>query len=302
MKKLNLFFAMFLMATAGLMTSCTQDDAVAPTVSVEVVGTPTYLPGETVQYKVILGTSNKELTTFTVSGAGSIQPASGSQVNYTEPADQWDSATAKFVDDVTSVTVYYDVVIDAGLQSGQEFELNFEVGDDSQNKGSETATIVVASSGTLKTNNITLGAQSNNVGGAAASFEGSVFTLSQSASNASIIDILYYNGSKGAAIYAPTQSDIQGISGWNWSSWSVKNATRFVMASSSDFSDATSSSVETLASSASLDVAQNLSVGSVVAFTTINNKSGIFKVTSLDDSSTGTISIEVKIQDSASSK
>jgi len=287
MKKLNLFFAMFLMVTAGFMTSCT-DSEITPTVVVTEVGSPSYQTGTEVEYTVEVKTGNKELNTLTVTGAtGTIS------------GDDWDAASSKFNAELTSATVTYKFTITEA--AGSEFDVTFEVSDDSENVGTEPVAVVVAEA-PMKMNTITLGAQTNSVGGAAASFEGSVFTLSESAAQAAIIDILYYNGSKGAAIYAPTQSDIQGISGWNWSSWSVKNATRFVMASDSDFTDATSSSVETLASSASLDVAENLAVGSVVAFTTINDKSGVFKVTSLDDSSTGTITIEVKIQDTVATK
>jgi len=293
MKKLNLFFAMFLMVTVGFMSSCTKNEVVAPTVVVEEVGSPSYEPGTTVSYKITISQPDEvALKTFAVTGA---TDASG--VTSTEVADQLTDGT--FAADTYSSVINYDLVIASDATAGTEYALLFTANNGEE--GSETASVVVVDA-PMKTNTITLGAQSNTVGGAAASFEGSVFTLSESAAKAAIIDILYYNGSKGAAIYAPTQSDIQGISGWNWSSWSVKNATRFVMATDSDFTGATSSSVETLASSASLDVAENLSVGSVVAFTTINDKSGIFKVTSLDDSSTGTITIEVKIQDTVATK
>jgi len=274
------------MSSTSFLTSCSSYDCQhGPIISIDVIGNPTYELGSFVEYAITITTPNQELSTISVYGASS----------GTISGDSWDETSKKFVSNTVQAEVNYRIQITEPVNT--EINLVFIVSDSFGCEGSETASITVREVQRIKTNTITLGAQSNTVGGAAASFEGSVFTLSESAAQAAIIDILYYNGSKGAAIYAPTQSDIQEISGWDWSNWSVKNATRFVMASKSDFTEATNSSIEAVASGASLDVVANLNLDDVVAFTTINDKSGVFKVTSLDDNSEGSITIEVKILD-----
>ena len=294
------------MATVGLMTSCTKDDAVAPTISVSVVGSPTYLPGETVQYKVILGTSNKELSTLEVSGSGSIQPASGSQVNYTEPADKWDAATDKFVSDVTSVTVYYDVVLGSDLSAGTEVELSFEVGDDSEFKGSETAMFTVGGvTGSIKDFTVTLGDQAGSEGSSLNLVTGTQYNSSTSASNAGSIDLIFYKGAtNGSTLFAPAQAFSEGISDFlSLGTWGTKANTTFKVVSSSDYDNADYSTLEGLSDGGS-HKANNLNGSEYIAFKTDAGVHGIIKVNSVvaRKDALGTTNISVKVQDPASSK
>ncbi len=126
----------------GIFSSCVPESSFKPKINVSVIGSPTYEPGETVQYSVILSTPNKELKTLTVRGTGSRQPASSSGVYQTSPSDKWDSDRNEFTNNTVSVTVTYDVVINSDMDKGDVMELEFTVTDDIDSE-TDNATITV---------------------------------------------------------------------------------------------------------------------------------------------------------------
>lgn len=150
-------------------------------------------------------------------------------------------------------------------------------------------------------NAVLIGAQSNTTNGSTASLEtGTVYSISgsEAKNNSDKIDIVYYYGSKLAALYAPSQSDIQAVTSFGISDWTSKNATKlgFSTLNSSDFDAVTSLSGIEGAGSPTLDVVPELDVNDVIVFETVTGKKGVFKVTSLDTGDKGTITISVKVE------
>jgi hypothetical protein len=104
-----------------------------PSILVNVSGTPTYLPGTTVQYEITVKSGTADLKYFSVSGAGSVKPYTGSGIDHTAPADIWNATDKLFIAGTRSATIYYNVVIDPALTTGISYDLNFAVVDYGQN-------------------------------------------------------------------------------------------------------------------------------------------------------------------------
>ena len=145
MKKLNFLFAAMFIALAGFLTSCGDDTETLtpPTISVEQTTTGDIEPGATVSFKVVLGTSNGDLTTFDVTGTGSIHPAPGSGIVSTDPADKYDAEKKAFVKNTASVTVIYELKVGADLKNGDTFEVEFKVADAKEQFNSVKKTITI---------------------------------------------------------------------------------------------------------------------------------------------------------------
>jgi len=105
-----------------------------PTMQLNVIGSPDYASGtegSTVHYTAVLSSPNAGLVNFTAQGTGAIHISSESGVTVTEnPDNAWDDVNNVFTPGITSVTIYYDLVIPAGINIGQEFEVEFKVTDD----------------------------------------------------------------------------------------------------------------------------------------------------------------------------
>ncbi len=127
---------------------------------------------------------------------------------------------------------------------------------------------------------------------------GTVYTVSLAYENQGAVDIIYYYGSENkATLAAPDDAGAAEFSVYNLSNWSTKNETRFTSTLSTDFSAVESSDdIDGLVSSPSATSAKDLSVDDVVGFVTDAGKKGVAKVTAITTGTTGTITIEVKVQ------
>ena len=114
-----------------------------------------------------------------------------------------------------------------------------------------------------------------------------------------MVDIVYYFGSRLAALYSPSQSDIQAVSAYNITSWSTINDTKLGVSSlsASEFDDVTYDTDLEDAGTPTLDVVPELSENDVIVFETDSGKKGVFKVTDLSTGSTGYIKISVKVEE-----
>jgi len=300
MKKLNVLFIAIFAVTAAFMTSCKSNtDDVAPTISGLSVVTPAaeITPGSTVRFKMTLSTQNKGITALAVVGTG----LDGAAVITAEvPANYVDG---KFKDKLTSAVVFADVKVGANQSAGTKIAVSFTVTDDKlTSTEASTITVVAAGgTGTLKTNTITLGAQNNTAAGFAASFEGTVFKAVEAPAQSTIIDVVYYNGNTNAeSLMSPSFANANNLTTTIWANWSVKNATKFVKITAAEYDAATYASVA--ATTPTLELANHLAVGDVYAFSTINSKKGVFKVTALTAGDNGTATFEIKIQNAAGTK
>jgi hypothetical protein len=132
--------------------------------------------------------------------------------------------------------------------------------------------------------------------------EGDVYLLGAASSNPDIIDMVYYYGAtNNATLCAPNDPTVNGGSG-NFdvcSNWTQKNATDFGTTSitGSEFDDIDNDSEIVGLTGLSESKMTGLLVGNVVAFETVGGKKGLVKVTALENSNSGTITIQVKIQE-----
>ena len=131
--------------------------------------------------------------------------------------------------------------------------------------------------------------------------EGDVYKLGPAVTNQSLIDMVYYYGSaNNATLCAPNDATVNGGSG-NFDVcqvWTTKNATTFGPSSitASEFDDINNDTEISEISGLSLSKMTALIVGNVIAFETAGDKKGLVKITALENSNSGTITIAVKIQ------
>lgn len=148
---------------------------------------------------------------------------------------------------------------------------------------------------------VLMGAQSNADYGSTASLTtGEVFKITggEAANNSDMIDIVYYYGSRLAALYSPSQTDIQAVSAFNISSWNTINTTLLGEStlSATGFDDLTTAAEIAGAGTPDLDVIPDLAVDDVIVFETDGGKKGVFKVSELNTGASGDITISVKIE------
>lgn len=148
-----------------------------------------------------------------------------------------------------------------------------------------------------------LGAQSNAAGSSFATSTGKVYTKSEAQKNSSLVDfIYYYDDTNLAEIMSPSFAGTTGNLSWvASSSFATKNATKFKTTSvtASEF-DAIAKTDESLVVSTgtdlTLDRVTKLVTGNVFSFKTAAGKLGLAKVKALTSGNSGTITVEVKVQ------
>lgn len=180
----------------------------------------------------------------------------------------------------------------------QDMTLTIEVIDNEDKTSSASVDIEVAEIAGYDI--VLMGAQNNaDYGSTASLVTGQVYKISgdEAKNNSANIDVVYYFGAKNAALYSPSQEDIQATS-FNITSWSVINSTLFTAStmSTSTFDAVTTVAEIESAGTPSLDVIPELAVGDVVAFVTDDGKKGILKVSALEATASGTITLSVKVE------
>jgi hypothetical protein len=128
-------------------------------------------------------------------------------------------------------------------------------------------------------------------------------SLSGGKSQPGSIDLLYYYGSTNKATLAgPSNATLEQIytNATNGiAKWSIRNATKLLKTSVSNFDNITTSALFTSAYPTDLsnatDIVNNLAVGNVIAMKTTDNKTALIKVSEINGtSSTGYIKITIK--------
>jgi len=303
MKKINLLFVAVLLSVSAFFTSCgsNEEDYIPPTITV-VSSTPTdgYVKGKKVTF-VLQISSNEDLKTFSV-GAGAVNPATGSGVVSTEPANSLTNGT--FAKNLTSVKVTYDFVI-PDVAVGTSVVVKFTVTDDG-GQGTKDATpfVIVSGAGPINSWTAELGATGNAKGSFFASLDGAVYSVATAKTNAAKVDIVYfYSDLQKSTLAAPndesllykTIDDVYGVS-----SWTTKNGTKFKKVTfTGDFAaitdDAQIVSLVTGADATETRINQ-LAKDQVIAFVTASGKKGLIKITNITGTTDGSISFSVKVQ------
>jgi hypothetical protein len=148
-----------------------------------------------------------------------------------------------------------------------------------------------------------MGAQTNNVGSSFASSNGTVYNLATAKANSALIDWVYFYGASNlATICAPSDTDAAAVFNDPTNgvgTWSVRNATLFKEVTDAiNWAGITNDSVIVVQnqSGVTLSKINNLSVGKFLAFKTAAGKKGMIQVMALTPDATGTVTIDVKVQ------
>jgi hypothetical protein len=293
MKKL-LFSVLAFVSLVGLFVSCGEESQ-PPAIELTtgggyyVSGTPV-APGAMVKIGVTASaneTSLENITNITVTRGDNTELASEA-CNDQSISKEW-NITSLETDGTETITIV------ATDNAGQTAEL--------------TVDLVTDKALDIVEHTVTLGAQDNVTGSFCASFEGTVWTTGElkSGDHYAEVDIIYYYGATNkSALFSPKAIVDNDIS-WGGlvpvANWTTANETKFVKATASDFTNATYYTVETLATAASLDIAnggddpvEGLANGDAYAFKTADGKYGIFSISGVTGTNDGTISLSIKIQ------
>jgi hypothetical protein len=150
---------------------------------------------------------------------------------------------------------------------------------------------------------ILLGSYSAEVGSFFSTSTGSVYTQADAKTNSNSIDFVYYYGTTNlATIAAPDESGAESIydnTSTGLQTWSTQNSTKFVMSSvtTSEFDDMEDDIDISGDTNVNNSAVTALEENDVVAFTTADDKDGLFKVISITGTGgSSTIEIEVKVK------
>ncbi len=191
------------------------------------------------------------------------------------------------------------------VAGNEEWQFIVTDADGKQSQIGFTITTATAPSSIKTYTNKVLGAQLSSSGGAFASSDGSVFTMTEAMNSAGSVDWLYiYDDVNGAILAAPNDvfagtvfSDtITGLP-----VWPVRNATKFKMTTlnSAGYNSITTSTqiAAIVAVPVPSDTKEmNITGNNVIGFMTAQGKLGLIRVNAISPSTAGIISIDVKVQ------
>ncbi len=301
MKKMRLLTVLLAVAGMVFLNSCGSDDEhAAPTISISKTVWELDFSQDTAVQVLFTADVNAEaeVETFTITETKIDQ-------NGGETSAAYDASTTSTFKGETSKKYTFDKTFSVDdFTTYKEYDYKFSVTD----KDGQSYSVVVkitkkeetASTATEYTA-VLMGAQSNATLGSFYDVESNtVYLLSDASNHQAEVDFVYYYGSTNlATIAAPNDETVNGASGdFTWTQdWTTQNATSFYVLSNVDF-DAIQTTVDVdnaLAGQTNpLTKTTQLSVGSVIGFTTANGTNGVFKVTAITEGSDGTITLDVK--------
>jgi hypothetical protein len=287
MKKLQIVLGLGAICTLFLLNSCDPaTENAAPVISYDQTGPIVLDAGEIattltgtidaeagldeVRIYSIVETSEILLETITSFSSGIITTTD--DINYS------------FRYDVTGVTTELSIKITAVDKDAQEVSESIVIQPTEGTISSFTA--------------ILLGGQTNAEPSCLDANTGTRYSVNQSGA-ADVIDFVYYYGATNlATIAAPNDSSVngEGVNALNWTNdWDPQNATLFG-STSLVFASVTYADLAGITGLA--DSKENeLSIDDVIAFQTVDGKKGIAMVTDLTTGTSGSITINVKIQE-----
>ncbi len=302
MKKINFLFAAFALLSMSFLSSCTEEDEpTPPSIIVSVDSEASYEPGTTVRYTLNIS-SNEELVSFSVNESTQSNPMA--LIENITPIDAIDDVEMlEFKNGLYTVTMDYVYAIPTTVAPGTSIDITFTVVDD-VTEGTNTQTFdVAAAGGAINTYTaVLIGANANPTEGSFyASATNTVYSVADAASNAAAIDLVYFYGATNlASIASPDDSDVPAVFP-SVSGWSTRNATRFATSSISvdDFNaiDTDEVLLQEAANIGTATKANDLAVNDIIVFETAGGKVGMAMVSALTEGNTGSITLEIKIQE-----
>lgn len=296
--KLSFYFAM-----AGLMfAACSKDDPeeeelLKPQISVltPTGGEATVTPGSTAAVSITMS-SNDKLEKLSATGSlnGSAPLIMDLSSDPNETDSTFESGTRSF---------RFDGFVDVLGTAGSTYVVVFTVTDKDDRTSSATITFTIENDApTVATYTVVIvGNQNSSAGSYYDAINNTVNTSAQANANQGSIDFMYFNGSSNAHTLSSPDATASASFG-SVSTWTSRNSTRFsgdLGLSSTEFDGVSSSSeVQAYAASNSADLANQLSVGDVISFTTAANrgsKSGLVKIAAIN-AANNTMELTVKIE------
>jgi hypothetical protein len=284
MKKKNYLFLIGLIGFFGLFTACEEDGT--ETDDVLTITIASGAPSEAAVGDVI---------SFDVS---IVADAKISEIEVRKGTSTYDTKT-DFQNKTSDVYTFEYEVVEA--DAGQTLEFAFIVTDNKDN--TETADYSVTIDDLAPTitefTAVIMGAHENaDYGSFLDAHEGMVYKVSEAKNNQDKVDIVYYYGATNqATLAAPDDAGAAEFNVYDLDNWTTKNATRFTDKLTVDFAGIiTSDDIDTEVGSPSATKANELSVDDVVGFETSDGKKGVAKIAEITTGTTGSITIDVKIQ------
>lgn len=216
----------------------------------------------------------------------------------------YDAATTSSFKGETDKNYYFSEGYSAAdFTNYSKFEYVFDVTDKDGQSYSITYTVTLyqSSAGAIDTYTaVLLGAQGSSTGSFYDVSANTVYTQINADANQSAIDFVHYYGSSNAStICAPNDPTVGGGSGnlTLCASWTTKNATLYGKVTGVTWANVTDDTeIVANESSATASIVSQLAVGDVVEFKNVDGKYGMFKVVSVETVNTGSITIDVKVQ------
>jgi hypothetical protein len=291
MKKLN-YFLSFIALSGLLFTSCEDENALGPSLEITSGTTVEAAANSTITITWRANAGDANLKSFTIK-EGNVPIVDEDFVDWNE----YNIPTSDNEAFVGSARV-------AIGSEGTSFTLTVTDNDGLTETETVTVTIGGTAGGINEFTAVLMGAQTSATGSTLDADAGIVYSITggAAASHAAAIDILYYYGNTNAAtIAAPNDPTVNGTSGdFTWTqSWTVQNPTKLGISALtlSQFNDITDDSYLSTISGLTETKLINLNIGNVIEFITASGKKGALKVTALANGPTGSITIDVKIQE-----
>lgn len=302
MRKIS-FIALFA-AVIGMtmMSSCKKDEShTAPTITLNPSATSTELDfaaGDSVVSFSARIQAEGEIETFTID-------ETVTDLNGGTTTSAYDAATTGTFSGETDKTYDFNKTFTpADFTNASKYEYEFSVTDKDGQSYSITYTVTQSTgtqAGSIDEHTaVIMGAQSSSNGSYYDVSANAVYTQTQADANQAAIDFVHYYGSTNAStICAPSDPTVGGGSGnlTMCANWTTKNATLFGKVSGVNWADVTDDTeIVAHESDATSTIVNQLAVGDIVEFKTADGKYGMFKVVSVDASSSESITIDVKVQ------
>jgi hypothetical protein len=292
MRKLNLFLGLSTLSLAALITSCSKEDALGPSIEitsdVDVVADANSII--TIEWRANAGDAN--LKTFTIKEGNS-------------PIIDEDGIDWTALDIPNSDNEHY--LGSARVAIGTEATTFTLIATDKDGlTDSKTVNVTISTATGNPINSYTailMGGQGNaTVGSYLDADLGQVYLKTPAITNQALIDVVYYYGTSNlATLCAPNDVTVGGGSG-NLTLCedftTIKNATKFGTSSVSgaQFTAMTDDLLLAPITGLSASKMSAVAVGNIISFETAGGKKGLIKVASISGTSAGTITLEVKIQ------
>ncbi len=289
MKKVSLFIVAALFAVSAGFVSCSDEDVDPATISFDNVTNDQYTLAEGVTSYTVNATitSTENLKTVKVTKTvGSVGSQVGSTI--TSFPNKTSYHLSQVVNDITE-DCKITVTVDNGTESTRTLTIKYTAAPETPAAGKITTSTAVI-----------MAAQDNAAAGSYATSTNKTYKSSEAVANSSTIDFIYYYQAGGdlAELFSPNSSKASTLN--NYKDMTPKRDTKFkkVTMDETTFNAITDDAtiVETATSLTASEVT-NLVVGDVVAFKTADSKLGLFRVTALTATTSGTITITVKVQE-----